>query len=42
MSCCVVLCQKGDGLETAVIAGDIRDGGMSCEDELVNKERLAG
>ena len=42
MSCCVVLCQKGDRLETSVVAGDIRNSSMTCKDKLVNKERLTG
>lgn len=36
----IILCQKGNGLEAAVIAGDIGNGGMPCEDKLVNKKRL--
>ena len=42
MSCCVVLCQKGDRLETSVVAGDIRNSSMTCKDKLVYKERLTG
>ena len=34
------LCQEGDGLKTAVVAGDIRNGGITREYELVDIERL--
>ena len=29
-------------MESAVIASDIRDGCMACEDKLVNEKRLTG
>ena len=36
-----VFLYQGDGLEAAVIAGDVGHGGMTGQDEMVDVERLA-